>query len=514
MDLVIFHYHFDSGGVTGVVARAVRAFREGLGGEIGSIRLVSGRSAEALAADLECSSVTWPELDYLDPQAYTSRRAVAAAREEAGRLAERLRMSFGGPNTLWWIHNHHLGKNPVFTQALLEIAAARPEQRMLLQIHDFPERARFDNLRFLRRIITLPPYPLGRGVHYAVLNPVDHRLLLASGVPAARVTLLENPLAPYRSGARGRPGLRRQLAASPGAFSFRPDEPLLLYPIRAIRRKNVLEAALLTRLLGEDCTLAVTLPGTSGAERPYSELLEQTYSDGRVRGLWKIGTLLEELGMSFADLIAAADMVISTSVQEGFGYLFANTLQWGLPLAARDLDTLEGFKSLFRGYPARFYDSLACPLDAARRARLLELYKHKLASLADLLPRGRLTNLENEFTRLFAAGDVDFSYLPPNLQAGVLAALDSGDTLERLREANAELVRGIRVLLDSPLTEAANRRDQAEERFGFAGYARRFLKVCRTWPRPSAPAPAAEADIREAVLAACLSKESFRVLYD
>jgi hypothetical protein len=514
MDLVIFHYHFDSGGVAGVVARAVRAFREGLGGEIGSIRLVSGRSAEALAAGLECSSVTWPELDYLDPDAYTSGRAVADAREEAGRLAERLRMSFGGRDTLWWIHNHHLGKNPVLTQALLEIAAACPEQRMLLQIHDFPERARFDNLRFLRRIITLPPYPLGRGVHYAVLNPVDHRLLLASGVPAERVTLLENPLAPYHSGARDRPGLRRLLAASSGAFSFRPEDHLLLYPIRAIRRKNVLEAVLLTRLLGEDCTLAVTLPGTSKAERPYSELLEQTYSKGRVRGLWKIGTFLEELGVSFADLIAAADMVISTSVQEGFGYLFANTLQWGLPLAARDLDTLEGLKSLFRGYPACFYDNLACPLDAARLARLSKLYKRKLAGLADLLPRGMLTNLENEFTRLFAAGDVDFSYLPPDLQAGVLKALDSESTLERLREANAGLIRGIRVLLDSSLPEAAHMREQVEERFGYAGYARRFRRLCQTWPQPAAPARVAEADIAEAVMAACLNKESIRILYD
>jgi hypothetical protein len=512
MDLVIFHYHFDPGGVTSVVSRAVRAFRTHLGKEIGSIRLVCGRDSGDLAAQLDCTCLTWPELDYLDPDAFSDEKAVAAARNAAGRLAKRLLEHFGGEDTLWWIHNHHLGKNPLFSQAILEIAAGSSAQRMLLQIHDFPERARFDNLRFLQRILTLPPYPLSPGVHYSVLNDRDRGLLLSAGVPAERVDVLENPLEPYRMVPGDRQAARGLLAASAASFSFRPDRPLLLYPIRAIRRKNVLEAALLTRLLGEDDNLAVTLPGTSKPERPYSGLVSRAYTNRSVRGLWEIGTLLPELGLGFDDLVAAADMVLSTSVQEGFGYLFVNTLQWGLPLAARDLETLAGLKELFEGYPACFYAGLVSPLDARRRGRLRALYSRKLEALSELMPPGRLKALKAEFSRLFAGETVDFSYLPPTLQAEILASLDSGRVLGRLREANARTIREIR---DIRRAFVPDKSAEVEERFGYLSYARRFRRLCRSWPQPAGTAAlTGEGKIQDAVLAACMQKENFRILYD
>jgi hypothetical protein len=512
MDLVVFHYHFDPGGVTSVVTRAVRAFRAYLGREIGAVRLVSGRPASALPPDLDCTSLTWPELDYLDPEDFATEAAIDGARAAAGRLAGRLSRSFGGGDTLWWIHNHHLGKNPVFTQALLEIAARDSRQRMLLQIHDFPERARFDNLRFLRKILTLSPYPLAAGVRYAVLNAGDRRLLLSAGIPAGRVDVLENPLDPYPPAAVDRRATRRRLAGSAAAFSWRPAAPLLLYPIRAIRRKNVLEAMLVTRLLGNDFNLAVTLPGTSRPERGYSDLVFKAYAARSVRGLWKIGTLLPELGLDFRDLVASADMVLSTSVQEGFGYLFANTLQWGLPLAARDLETLTGLKRLFAGYPACFYETLVCPLDAPRRGRLLDLYRRKLNGLEDLLPPARLTALEAEFSRLCGGEEVDFSYLTPDLQFQLLTDLNRKDRLERCRHANAPLIREIRSLLEAPVPD---RRAEVEARFGYTSYARRFRRLLRTWPQPDFPAaPASETAVQDAVLAASLSRGNFRSLYD
>ena len=510
MDLVVFHYHFDPGGVTSVVARAVRAFRMHLKREINTIRLVSGRPTAAFPADLDCSCLIWPELDYLDPDALNGKPAVADARAAAGRLAKRLLQRFGGEDTLWWIHNHHLGKNPVFTQALLEIAAGTSNQRMLLQIHDFPERGRFQNLRFLRSVLTTSPYPLSPGVRYAVINANDRGVLLSAGVPEERVALLENPLAPYQAAAGDRLSMRRSLAASRASFSCRPSAPLLLYPIRAIRRKNVLEAALLTRLLGEANNLGVTLPGISKPERDYSDLVSRAYTDGHVHGLWNIGTLLPEMGLGFHDLIAAADMVLSTSVQEGFGYLFVNTLQWGLPLAARDLETLAGLKDLFEGYPAFFYDKLVCPLDESRRGRLCELYRRKLNRLSDLLPAGRLTALEAEFSSLFGGEDVDFSYLPPDLQGEVLATLGRKKALGRLREANLQTIREIRGLFRTP---APDRRAEVEERFGYLSYARRFWQLCRSWPGISADTVTATA-VQDAVLADCVRRESFRALYD
>ena len=50
-----------------------------------------------------------------------------------------LQERFGGDNAVWWVHNYHLGKNPLFTEALLRLAADPRGPRLVLQPHDFPE---------------------------------------------------------------------------------------------------------------------------------------------------------------------------------------------------------------------------------------------------------------------------------------------------------------------------------------------------------------------------------------
>ena len=57
MDLVIFHYHFHSGGVSASIRGGIRALRQS-SRRIGSIRLVVGEASEPTALSRELGATT------------------------------------------------------------------------------------------------------------------------------------------------------------------------------------------------------------------------------------------------------------------------------------------------------------------------------------------------------------------------------------------------------------------------------------------------------------------------
>jgi hypothetical protein len=484
--LAIFHYHFLTGGVSSVVRQALAALRAHLS-EIGTIRLVGGRMSEELrrsAAELQVDCRAVPEIDYRRIDRPDRKKTAALGR----RLARRLLDSFAAEDTIWWVHNYHLGKNPIFTQALLHIIHSGRKQRVILQIHDFPECGRFQNLGLLRQSLSLDPYPTGPWVRYAVLTGRDRDILVSAGIRPEAVFVLENPLSsPASSGAAvaagtPEPGAARSRLKTLFGRSFprfAPDAPLLFYPIRTIRRKNALEALLICRLLGGGENLLITLPGVSDPEKAYSRRVARLFAAGYCPGLWGIGAHLERQGLGFGDLIAAADLVLSTSVQEGFGYLFLNSLQWRLPLAARDLDNLADIRSLFRGYRAYFYQQLNCPLGANESLELKEKYRRKIDSLSEFLSPASRERLLDEVNGLVSDGLVDFSYLPVERQEWMLREVAGGNPrlTGTLREANAGLLAWIADVLSSPTPAAGDKRPEIEARFGLKAYAEAFRVI-------------------------------------
>jgi hypothetical protein len=537
LDLKIFHYHFMTGGVSTVVRQAVEALRAHLP-EVRSVELVAG--ADGIPSPMQRSSVkrtVIPELGYRRPDVVDS----GSVAREAAVLAERLLRSFGSEDSVWWIHNHHLGKNVVFTQAILEIARSG-RQRMILQIHDFPECGRFRNLALLRRSLSLDPYPVGSWVRYAVLNRRDRDILIRSGLPGEAVFLLENPVfqepepaRPRRTGPR-RTGPRRTRQRS-AARTLKPllgnSAPVLLYPVRAIRRKNALEAVLLCMLLDTEVNLLITLPGLSDAERPFSELVRKIFSDRLCPGLFGIGAELDSHGLHLRDLVEGSDLVLSSSVQEGFGYLFVNALLWSLPLAARNLDTLADMRELFTGYPACFYEAVRVPLTDS--AALLQAYRSKILGLSELIGEEERDRLLEAMGALAEGGRVDFSYLPVGWQhnlireiaAGRTGSGDAGGVLSACREHNRLVLSGIRDLLASGVNpgsrEFENKEAEVRQRFGAAAYAAAFRRILESFGETGSPT-AAEAgtgaaastpgEVGRAVLKEFLRLENLRLLYD
>ena len=95
------------------------------------------------------------------------------------------------------------------------------------------------------------------------------------------------------------------------------DNPMVLYPIRAIRRKNIGEAILLSLFFIHRQTLAVTLPPNSPADIRSYDGWKAFVKDYNLNLDFDRG-----LHCDFAALVLSADFLITSSITEGFGFSF------------------------------------------------------------------------------------------------------------------------------------------------------------------------------------------------
>gem|GEM_PF-993882 len=571
MDLIVFHYHLLPGGVTDVITRGSVSLLQNAP-DIRSITVVCGNpeNSEAVTRNVHQSIAQksrfsveiMPEIGYASadrlaglapaPEApvETDRSASAktsaasfrpvgsvsdvslrAGTEElAKRIAQTISARFGGTEKIWWIHNHHLGKNPAFTKAVQYLTETLPEQKILLQIHDFPECGRFSNLRLLERAGADSLYPRGPAVVYVTINSRDQKILRASGV--SPVHYLANPVSlpstppstVHDSPPLTSVGIRERLFDHFGArFPLcDPRRPLYLYPVRTIRRKNVLEAALITRLL--DVNLVVTLPGVSHAEKNYSQMVHTAFAEGIIPGLWGIGTELDDAGITFGELQAASDVILSSSVQEGFGYQYVSALTLGKPLVARYLDVLGDVEPLFDGFPHHFYRRVMVPAAAPSLSDPLPLlrfrYDEHTERLIPVLGQEAVDRIREELAAKIGPDGIEFSYLLPQMQFTYLKDMrDTDGFTQKVHAMNAGLLDTLDILGSDPdsASDSGDRtRSRAdiharlEAQLGPAAFASRFQSVVNTNTLGVIPRPTQFTS----VLAAFATDTFHRLLYE
>ena len=307
--VAVVHPHLRPGGVTKVIETSLRALAEH---PVGMTVLSGTPAGTHLAAPVEPVA----GLDYLGGPA-THPEALADA------LEERAASGLGAPPELWHVHNPLVGRHPVFALATAELV--RRGHRLLLHVHDFPEDGRPANHAALRDAGALPTlYPNTARVHYAVLTGHDRSVLTGAGIPGERVHVLPNAVDAAHAG---------PAAAAP----ITDGPPLLLYPTRAIRRKNLGEMLLWAARMGRDAQWAVTLAPTNPSDlEPYRE--------------WKV--LAAELALpvefeaglrapgAYEALLRRSTAVITTSVAEGFGLAFLEAATRQRPLLGRDLPSV------------------------------------------------------------------------------------------------------------------------------------------------------------------------------
>ena len=314
MRVAIVHYHLRPGGVTRVIQQSLTALDVESSAEFRCV-VLAGEPPQATMPVPNVAVI--PALGY--DQTTTARSDVA---RELCRAATRV---LGGPPDLWHIHNHALGKNLVVPALVTHFA--QHGQRLLLHIHDFAEDGRSANYARLRQHLDDDPtrfalYPQGQHVHYAVLNPRDRQFLLAAGMSAAQLHDLPNPVSAETP-------TEERLVRLPAEY-----ERLCLYPVRAIRRKNLGEFLLWAALADADELFAVSRAPQNPQEHAVYAQWVDFAAALRLPVQFALG---ERWAGSFQSLLQTAHVLMTTSVAEGFGLTFLEPWLAGRPLIGRKL---------------------------------------------------------------------------------------------------------------------------------------------------------------------------------
>ena len=317
MKIAYIHYHLKTGGVTTVIRQQIEAC-----GDDCEVLLLTGMAPDtSFAAPVKVIR----GLGY-DIYQTVRHEPVDVARE----IMDAIRSHFGGLCDLVHVHNPTLAKNRHFIQILKILQSEGCT--LLLQIHDFAEDGRplayFDE-----------PYP--EDCHYAAINSRDHQLLCSAGGKTEGVHKLANTVS------------LPKISRIPETI-----EPRILYPVRAIRRKNIGEAILLSLFFKPEEYLAITLPPNSPADVKSYDGWKRFAARRKLRVEFEAG-----LHREFPDLVQTSNFLLTTSITEGFGFSFLEPWLYYKMIWGRKLqDICSDFEAVGIDL-SNLYPQLGIPLD-------------------------------------------------------------------------------------------------------------------------------------------------------
>jgi len=412
MRVAFVHHHFRPGGVTRVISEQASALRG-----YAAALLVTG---EPPMEPVSFPYVVVPSLAY-----DRDRHDGKGAAEIAGEVLKSVRSVWKDGADLLHFHNPTLGKNVNLISVIKALIDRK--QNLLLQIHDFAEDGRPGGY-------TGEEYP--SDCHYAVINRRDHRLLLDAGLTAQGLHYLPNSVRPLG-----------------GAESDREERDLVLYPVRAIRRKNIGEAVLLSLFLEKGKKIGITL-------EPTGPIDVKSYRGWMFFVRERCLPVLFRLGIEhdFASLLSKTACMITTSIKEGFGLAFLEPWTGGKMLHGRLLgDICEDF--IDRGVElGHLYSRIKIPLshidEKLFRMKWMDCYRERLKQygLAENQER-----IEEHFQDLLKGGFVDFGILSEDLQMQVLIGIVGDNSLRKKVLDVNPLLSHIKLFKESPGLISRNR---------------------------------------------------------
>jgi len=375
MTILIIHYHLRPGGVTRVIESQVRALHS-LGHK------VTIASSGPASMQWPCDHLLVEDLDY----------------QKEGFIT--LKSSDLLQFDLCIIHNPTLGLNVAYPDLIEDLAQSGIP--LLLQIHDFAEDGRPENFQLLGEREKI--YPLAPHIHYATVNRRDRQILISAGIPKSQCHHLPNAINP------------------PTLPKITPQENLVFYPVRGIRRKNLGELCLLAAHAPPGTQFAVAL--RSGSEEP-PHLHDDWVKFAENLNLPIQFDVTNDDPTSFPTWLARSTHFITTSICEGFGLTFLDPAFLKKPLIGRDLPEIT---QDFATY-GTLYQKIPIPLSSLPKLR--EIYFSELqktmSSYGLSLSKDQITSAWQSYT---AHEQVDFGNLPESLQRKVIL----GDPIPELTD--------------------------------------------------------------------------------
>ena len=303
MKIAYIHYHLNTGGVTTVLRHQVDALRK-----TDNILVLIGEPGRSIYS---ATTVVIDGLGYDIPT-----RASPPAQDVADSILAAIHSHFNGPCDLLHVHNPTIAKNRNFLNILNRLQQTGIP--LFLQIHDLAEDGR-------PRLFYQQAYPAD--CHFGVINSRDYGLLRQGGLKSEGLHLIPN-MVKVNVSVKGKAG------------SNTIPNDIVLYPIRAIRRKNIGEAILLSLFFQNSETLVITLPPNSPMDVKAYEGWIQFVQANNLNVVFDAG-----LKQDFGRLVQNARFLLTTSIAEGFGFSFlepwlAGKLLYGrkLPDICRDFE--------------------------------------------------------------------------------------------------------------------------------------------------------------------------------
>jgi hypothetical protein len=422
MRIALMHFHLGRGGVGAVIRQQARSLSEA-GDEVLVIAgeyLSSGSEAPPDPAEYGGAAVALvPDLSYDahrrsggqsgagNPPGHGRPAAAelsAGAERLAGAVRDAMQRHWGSIADVLHVHNPLVKRNGLLLPALRLLQAGG--MRLLLESHDFAEDFRPDLYLYDEA------YP--EDCHYAALNGRDHSFLRRAGLDPAGTHLLPNAV------------------TAPETVEGR-ERTRYLYPARALRRKNLGEALLLSLYIPEGRTVAVTLPPSAPRDEAVFRHWRELASRLKLPVEFNLGSTV-----GLPELYGTAVCALTTSVKEGFGFSYLDPWVAGRAVIGRRLGYVCAD---FERAGVRFdnsYDSIDVPLvylPAPQLRRKLEqtlLDAYRAFNL--VAPPYALKRLTDD---LFSRDVFDFGRLDEELQTEILETLASNPAArDDLAEAN------------------------------------------------------------------------------
>lgn len=390
MKIAFLHYHLHPGGVTSVIRQQVEMVNR-----TGEVLVLSGEEA---GEDFPAEVIVIPGI------AYDERRDSATESEKtAHAIIDAITSKWPEGCDVLHVHNPTLAKNRALIGIIRELQ--KKGIRLFLQIHDFAEDGR-------PSFYHQDPYPVD--CHYGVINSRDYRYLRSAGLKPEGLHLLPN-------------------AVFTGETEVQQETALdyIVYPVRAIRRKNIGEALLLSLFTGRDVELKITLPPGSDADLGSYRFWKEFVSEVRLNVSFEAG-----VNSDYPSLIGKARLVITTSITEGFGFSFLEPWIRGKPLWGRKIDGVcQDFEA--KGIDlSRLYEVIQIPPEWIDR----DLYSHcfrlavRNAASCFGLPVSEEA-VSKALAAVLSSPFIDFGILNEQLQADIIRNLAGRP------EMNKELLR-------------------------------------------------------------------------
>ena len=375
MKVAFLHYHLKTGGVTTVLHRQAECIHPD-----NDLLVISG-SPSASGFPFPVSVIEAIGYDHPD-------RTPSPPERVARKIDRAVRSHFSGPCDLLHVHNPLLAKNSNLLRILRELQ--QMGYRMLLQVHDFAEDGR-------PHLYYPAPYPTN--CHFAVINSRDYRALLDADASPGSVHRLPNMV--VWPGSQEPAGIASET---------------VLYPIRAIRRKNIGEAILLSLFFKAGEKLAITLPPNSPADFPSYEGWKRLVAKRNLDVEFEAG-----LNASFPELVRSSKMLITTSIMEGFGFAFLEPWLAGKLLGGRLLpDICSDFEQ--NGVRlSHLYKALNVPLQWIDKDQYRAEWTACVQKVADRFDTTvRRTTLEAAFKKMTVKDRIDFGLLSEFYQKQII----------------------------------------------------------------------------------------------